>query len=140
MGFRNLNYRLTSFVLLIAYGLPALLGAGAHYLQLCSGHACEAVCHSHAHSSCCHHGHPHEHDAEEDSDSGPGLNATDHDHSQCLMCKFLRMSLVPSLPLLEMSWRGVVVNFLGRPAAQPDSRNCLARLARGPPHCVEVRL
>lgn len=140
VGFRVLNHRLTSFVLLIAYGLPALLGTGAHSMQECSGHLCEMVCHSHAHSSCCHHGHHHEHEDSEDLDHGPVLKAAGHDHSQCLMCKFLRMSVVPSLPLIDICWRGVVVDFLGRPATQPDSRNCLARLARGPPHRVEASL
>ena len=139
MGFRNLNLRLTSFVLLIAYGLPALLGAGAHSMQECSGHVCEKVCHSHSHSSCCH-GHHHEREADEDADQGLVLKQAGHDHSQCLMCKFLRMSVVQSLPPVQICWWGVAFDFLGRPAMQPDSRSCLARLARGPPRFVEISL
>jgi hypothetical protein len=140
VGFRNLHLRLISFVLLLAYGLPTVLGVGAHTLQECSGHLCKTACHSHAHAGCCHHGHHHEHEADEDGDQGPALKQAGHDHSQCLMCKFLRMSVVSSLPPIDICWRGVAFDFLGRPAMQPDSRSCLARLARGPPRFVEISL
>ncbi len=128
-----LKHRLTIFVLLLAYGLPALCGQSVHLFHACSAHECglKHAEQSQACGHCCHHsGAP-----TESKPRGLRLELPGHDSANCLTCQHHRM-LVTRTPVVRVDDAAVLLTTISvSPVLQPESGWSLLLRARGPPSC-----
>lgn len=123
-----LRHLLTTLVLLMAYGLPALCGPSLHLFHACSSHECSSSPPEVSHS--CSHCHHHTRPARPAS---PRVESPGHDSASCAACKHHRMTLTqPSMTRVNAAVEllSTVVEFR---VSQPESTIELLLLARGPP-------
>ena len=143
-----MRHRLTSLVLLLAYGLPALCGPAAHILHVCSDVACHSpdACsstnktHSNAFHACCHHRHRSDGDQQTASQtdgparsSVPAWNRLGHDHANCLICRYHSLSVLFAVPHSSSISADLVIEIPFGSEQEPRSRWVGIERTRGPP-------
>ena len=123
-----LRHHLTTFVLMIAYGLPALCGPSLHLFHACSSHECSLSRVEPGHS--CRHCHHH---TQPRPSTPPRVDSPGHDSSNCAVCKHHRMTLTQPSVVRVIAVVELLSTLAEFQVAQPESAIELLLLARGPP-------
>lgn len=141
----ELRHRLISFVLLLAYGLPAITGPAAHMLHVCSDAACQSsACQSPPsartpHSCSCRYHSPAAHDdigrqSPEKRSSAPAWDQAGHDHSRCLICQHYSLAALHAVVVSAPAMTGLVTELPISHEQQPSGRWGGQERSRGPPN------